>query len=338
MLKNEIGSEFWSVPVSGENQLFAQRNVSWYLSGRAALNAIIKEIRKERSVKTAMLPSWCCDSMILPFLENGIRVSFYSVCYEKGKLIQKINQGEKADILLVMDYFGYIREQAFDTMAIVIRDLTHAVFSQKDDADFYFGSMRKWAGFYTGGFAFAKDQRSLPCYSDLREADIIQKRKNAMLEKAKYIEGTTESKEYLKKFSEAEDLLDGCFNGVASLQDVSRIRQLDFLYIKEKRRENAAFLLENFHDLAVFDEIGENDCPLFVPILLDEKERDGLRRHLIKEQIYCPIHWPLTEHHCLTEKGKEIYQRELSLVCDQRYSVKDMERMVLSVKRYLSEV
>ncbi|MBR4288920.1 MAG: hypothetical protein IKT50_05750 [Clostridia bacterium] len=332
---NEIGSEFWSVPTSQKNGLFSYRNVSWHLSGRAALNAIIKEIKKERSAKTAALPSWCCDSMILPFLENGISVSFYSVCYEDGRLCQTVEQGEKADIVLVMDYFGYLSHNTVFTDGVVIRDLTHTVFSEEDpQGDFCFGSLRKWAGFYSGGFAFAKDGRSIPCYSDPRGEEIVQKRKEAMLEKAEYISGKTESKDFLHGFSQAEELLDSCFDGAADPRDVHLIGQLDIPCIKEKRRKNAEFLLEHFRDLAVFKEIGEKDCPLFVPILLDKKTRDGLKWHLIENRIYCPVHWPLTQHHGLTKKEAEIYEKEISLVCDQRYTIEDMKRIVFSVKSY----
>lgn len=45
---------------------------------------------------------------------------------------------------------------------MVIRDITHSIFSKEyHDADYYFGSLRKWAGFKTGGFAYGEWKKSL---------------------------------------------------------------------------------------------------------------------------------------------------------------------------------
>ena len=63
------------------------------------------------------------------------------------------------------------------------------------------------------------------------------------------------------------------------------------------------------------------DCPLFVPVLLEN--RDKVRKHLTENKIYCPVHWPKPEG-----ADSNIYDMELSLICDQRYGVNDMERIV----------
>jgi hypothetical protein len=54
---------------------------------------------------------------------------------------------------------------------------------------------------------------------------------------------------------------------------------------------------------------------------------------LIREQIYCPIHWPKSPYH--GDCG-ELYDRELSLICDQRYDLTDMARMVGVIQRYFN--
>ena len=75
--RQEIGSEFWDIPLStSENSVFGD-DTAWFLSGRSALEAIIADIKKQRNVRRAWLPSWCCDSMILPFVKNEINVQFY---------------------------------------------------------------------------------------------------------------------------------------------------------------------------------------------------------------------------------------------------------------------
>ncbi len=75
-MKREIGGEFWEV--GRENNIFPDTTV-WFASGRAALKAIIKDIKAKDRVETVALPLWCCDSMIISFVDEGIKVSFYPV-------------------------------------------------------------------------------------------------------------------------------------------------------------------------------------------------------------------------------------------------------------------
>ena len=64
----EIGSEFWDIPVSEERNDLFPNYTQWYLSGRSALQAIIKELQ---NLHTVAMPSWCCDSMVKPFIDAG---------------------------------------------------------------------------------------------------------------------------------------------------------------------------------------------------------------------------------------------------------------------------
>ncbi len=318
-MRCEIGSEFWNVPVSDDNNFFLNET-RWFASGRSALYAIIRE----NHFKTVLLPDFCCDSMIKPFIDSGITVRFYPAfsCLEDLD----------ADAALIMDCFGYTGHSGRGNFkGIVIRDLTHSVFSTKyDDADYYFGSLRKWAGFYTGGFAWGLKQ-PVAYEQDLK--DYVALRQVAMEAKAAYISGQTDSKDYLNQFSRAEDMLEELCVAPACNADVERAKMLDIDSICKQRRSNASILLNAFSDIAIFPEMRKTDCPLFVPILVDD--RDALRRHLIEKEIYCPVHWPISECHKLSKETEAFYNRELSLVCDQRYTEQDMLRMVDVIKEFL---
>ena len=69
-------------------------------------------------------------------------------------------------------------------------------------------------------------------------------------------------------------------------------------------------------------------------VLVPNGKREALRHHLIRNEIYCPIHWPVSGYHELNERTGYIYQNELSLICDQRYSVKDMNRIIETIKTF----
>ena len=76
----EIGSEFWDVPTCDDRNFLFPNGTKWFLSGRSALKAIIADIQQgDKQVNSISLPSWCCDSIIRPFLEEGIDVVFYPV-------------------------------------------------------------------------------------------------------------------------------------------------------------------------------------------------------------------------------------------------------------------
>lgn len=333
----EIGSEFWDVPISTSCNKVFPRQAGWFLSGSSALQAIIKELK---CVQTVALPSWCCHTMIKPFVDAGMEVSFYPVYFDNG-LVQEINCN--TDVLFLMDYFGYTAKQPdlSNYKGIIIRDVTHSIFSSSySDADYYFGSLRKWCGIYTGGYAWAKDGHSLKVeatdnlgYASLRE--------KAMHLKKCYITGCLDEKGqkvtdkgYLKLYEEAEDILDsiGIVNG--DERDIWSANHLDVAFIKSHRRANAEVLRKAFSDILIFSEMKDTDCPLFVPILIPEGRRDELRRYLISKDIYCPVHWPISELHRLDDKTRYLYEDELSLVCDQRYDTDDMRRIADAIKEF----
>ena len=249
----------------------------------------------------------------------------------------KINQewSFDSDVLFLIDYFGYTGSppDLSGYKGIVIRDVTHSLLSNSyKDADYYFGSLRKWAGFWTGGFAWGIQPCALP-----ENVPYAHLRKTAMEQKQQYIAGETGCKGYLSIFSEAEEVLEQYAPAGASARDVQLAQTMDVAFIKKRRQANAKVLLDAFSDMAVFPNPVEKDCPMFVPILVPDGKRDALRRYLIENAIYCPVHWPISAYHVLDERTETLYENSLSLVCDQRYTETDMLRMVETIKKFWKE-
>lgn len=329
----EIGSEFWNVPVIEENSGLFPETTQWYISGRSALQAIITDLEGAGNV---LLPAWCCDSIIKPFIDAGMDVNFYPV-YWQDSLVQEINQD--SDVLLVMDYFGYTGQQPDMSCykGTIIRDVTHSIFSTKYyDSDYYFGSLRKWCGVWTGGYAWTNDGRKLQS-GKMDCSEYVTLREKAMHQKADYINCVKKDKGYLRIFDEAEEYLETVGIAPAESRDITLADYLDVEMIVERRRANAMVLRKAFADWLVFAETKAADTPMFVPILVPDGKRDALRHHLINHEIYCPVHWPLSSFHKLDEETKRIYENELSLVCDQRYTEDDMYRMVEIIKRFMED-
>lgn len=330
----EIGSEFWDVPIATIGNALFPESTQWYLSGRSALQAIIKEMH---STRTVSMPSWCCDSMVKPFIDAGMEVHFYPVYWRDG-LIQEISLD--SDVLFLMDYFGYTghNPDLSGFRGIVIRDITHSVFSTAySDADYYFGSLRKWCGVWTGGYAWTRDGHSL-IMENSDDIGYVPLREKAMNLKNSYIHrwGVTD-KGYLKLFDEAEDALEHVGIAPAVDRDVFLANAMDIERIRKQRRTNADILRKAFPDWLIFPNLSENDTPMFVPILVPDGKRNNLRRYLIENDVYCPVHWPVSECHKLNERTDFLYESELSLVCDQRYTEEDMGRMVGIIEMFMGE-
>lgn len=328
----EIGSEFWNVPISDKENCIFPIDTHWFISGTAALESIIIDIMATKRIVSAALPSWCCNCMVTPFLKHGISVVYYPV-YMKDSVLTCDYSAVSADCWLLISYFGYTSQvNVGEPTGVIIRDVTHSIFSKTiEDADYYFGSLRKWAGFYTGGYAWSEGcslDNPIPACDEA----YVALRKSAMDLKKTYIQGETESKNYLALFEQGEDYLDHCDPMQAYTPDIELAQHLNTKAIKEQRRKNASVLLDSLKTWAIFPEVREEDCPLFVPILLEQKKRDALRNYLKLRNIYCPIHWSVDPEHRLTELTADLYEREISIVCDQRYNENDMLLILKTIK------
>lgn len=311
----EIGSEFHKMPVESGRGLAYPRQGSLVFSGRTAIESVLKKIPNARSV---LIPSYCCDSMIVPFRDAGIEVKHYSVSWADGL---KIELDGSADILLWCNYFGY-RNEMPDFNGIVIEDITHSFLSEKqchERSDFLVASLRKWEPIYCGGYSSVNVAETAP--SD----KFVEGKSSAMNLKAEYLQDLDEGKKpkFLQMFAESNEWLADNYSRL-SIDSWSKeyLLHVDVENQRNVRRQNARVLYEGLKGKVCFLFPEENmDCPLFVPILLEN--RDEVRRYLTSNKIYCPVHWPKPD-------GAEsnIYDMELSLICDQRYGLNDMERIV----------
>lgn len=340
----EIGSEFWLETEHIERNIVPQKTL--VLSGRTAIDVIIKDILKTRKVRNVYMPAYCCDSMISPFIRNGIKVDLYDLEFNDG-LHYIVDENRQVDIFYVTNYFGYENTIANDVIdhfkqkgAIIIYDKTHSLFMTNDKtdaiADYMFTSVRKWMGAVCGAVV---DKQKGRFDLVLKDYPYLQCKIDAMREKARYINGDTtiDKHHFLDKYGEFGHHLSEEYQGYR-MDDISiRIwQQSDKVAIRKQRRENAAVLhLEK--GLQFIGKLSANSCPIFVPILLESTEkRNAVRRNLLENKIYCPIHWPKNVLVTSEMKVNNIFDTELSLICDQRYTESDMERIITVINKALT--
>jgi dTDP-4-amino-4,6-dideoxygalactose transaminase len=350
---SEIGSIFWEADVnSGNYNHFEDDHDSQYfLSGRTALDYIIRDIAAKNVFKSVYMPSYCCRSMIVPFLKNNIKVVFYDVVIdEKNGYKYNIDDGIKCDAVLVIQYFGSICRGAEALAGIyksygknVIEDATHSIFTDapyNKFSDYVFTSFRKWSGLTAGAAAFKINGDFLIKKPEALNENYITIREKVLSMKKQYmVNNNIDKKEFLDMHNVNEESLYNDYSDYTISDGIMRsIRTLDIKKIKKQRLSNARYLLRSLkgHDdiRFVINDITENDCPFYVPIYIANGKRDQLKEFLSGKKIYCPSHWPLSEQHLISREARVMYDNSLSLVCDQRYKDEEMEVIASAVNDF----
>lgn len=358
MGSKEIGSYFEE---SLSNELCKEKSIydfllnrkykdfTFTISGRSAIELALKNILKEKKIKKAFLPSYSCISMTQPFLDNDIEVEYYEVSIDSSdgfEMFFDVNKLNENNIFLFMDYFG-IQKKSIEldrilhsvkiNGGVIIEDITHSIFSKHEinpNIDYQICSIRKWLAVASGGLLYSCKEDII--FKPTRVPnEKINKKVDAMKNKKKYLSGQTQDKENFLIGNAAFDnalIRLNCENTLDdySLKVLKQTSLKEFCYI---RNRNASYLVQNIDTKSKvyfpFSCISATDIPLFIPIIIDAKIRDNLRKKFIEEGIYLPVHWP--------EKISEvntINTIELSLVCDQRYNLSDMRRIVDIINNY----
>lgn len=338
----EIGSEFsYEEKQNGHGIKLTIEDAeeTFVFSGRTAIETVLKN---EPAIHKAMLPSYCCDSMIEPFRRSGIEISFYSVQYENGLHID-INVSEDVDCILWCNYFGFNVpmpdfSQFIKNGGIIMEDITHSLFSVHPfhkQSHYLVASIRKWEPVFCGGYVASLQRKMKYVPYQLPQEQFISDKKKAMKDKKCFLadDSTKRKEEFLELFSKSNSWLAEKYSGLTIDQESHDY--LCSVNVKEqinKRKQNARCLyqyLEQIENVECLFDKDAMDCPLFVPVIIRNGKRDYVRKKLIENQIYCPVHWPKPK-----ENGCEsnLYDIELSLICDQRYDLNDMKRMISVLK------
>lgn len=356
MLK-EIGSEFWTnCSPCGKCGCEWPNAENWSvrecLSGRVALDYIVERLVEEGKTSVYM-PSYCCHTMIEPFLKHNVKVSFYDVVPTESGLKRAFDPNHDCDVVFLLDYFGFVdvetkeiaKEQQLKGKQ-VIYDATHSIYSYFNytDCDYVFGSYRKWMD-VNCGFVAVKGNAVIDFGTDWKQFDAYIDIRTRLFDlKSRYMnDEDVDKQQFLTWINEAEEMLEhGYYHTLPDQRSLCVLKQTDYTYLVQSRRHNAKILMKGIADLAdkrvrcLVSKLGTYDTPLFVPISVQSEHRDKLRRYLIENNIYCPVHWPLSELHTISKAANEVYQSELSLLCDQRYDCSDMCKIVETIKEYLT--
>ncbi len=354
MTYSEIGSYYW---LDGSEKTQLKSSLDWLprvedscftFSGRNAIDIAVQDILANHDIHEIFIPSYCCVSMIQSFVDRGLKINFYSVTYKNNQFRYTIPNANENSIVLIMSYFGLNSSTEYEAIeilhkrnAIIIEDISHSLlrkqpFSKR--SDYLVASLRKWFAIPSGGWVGKKNGLiGHKPYIDSNHA--VEEKINGMHEKYDYLVGRINSKEnYLLTQAKFDnDLIHA--DRMLKIDDTSLgiLGSIDVENVVLQRRNNVKILINKLSDLngvvlkLPFCNLIE-DTPLFLPIFMKTEDRDSLRNYLVNKGIYCTVHWPE-----IMGAPIGIRKNELSIICDQRYSEKDMSTIADAIHQWYSE-
>lgn len=318
-------------------------NVVYLDSGRSAIRYLTSQLSEQDEV---LLPEFICESVINCFKKD--KISFYKVSAnfvaDVDDLRRKITT--KTKIVFLMHYFGVLQPKgvlseisdlAKKYGCVIIEDATHSLFTDKNTiGDYVISSIRKWMPIPKGGILFVVRDKLHIQSLDLKKSTDNEKAYGMVL-KDLFLKGILDcNSEYRDIFVTCEEKLDEQ-SDIYQISDFSEYVAscIDITEIIEKRKKNYQYLSTKLERLGVVSAIRmtEDACPLV--FLLRLPERDSFRRYLMKNSIYCAVHWP-SDGIMETDRLQAIRNsRELlSLPIDQRYDKEHMDYLVEVISKY----
>lgn len=321
----------------------AARTDNWqqirYASGRTALFAILSVVSKIQSGGVA-IPNYVCDSVTKTVIDAGLSYYFYGIdetLQPNINSIIKACQGRQFSAIVLIDYFGCtdiknaaarIRKEFPDTL-LVLDDVQNYYGFTNDvnniDYDFSFTSLRKWFPVPDGAIVRCRNQELVKLLPEYDFTGRFQEYKTAgnLLKSFKPFINDDLCLELIGK---GEELLDNDYLGCASDIGKLLLEKIDTVTVAKRRKANAAVLHDGLNRLGIRHIFNPDSVQLFVPIFLDSVKRNQVRRAMFQNNIFCPIHWPYVSDEI--NGINELYDTELSLICDQRYDEDNMREIL----------
>ncbi|HOU95414.1 MAG TPA: hypothetical protein PLN06_02165 [Bacteroidales bacterium] len=353
----EFGSEFYvNEPKNDFIDLFSSFRTQKFLStGREALGLVADSISVYR--ETILIPAYCCNSMIQPFLTRGWEIHYYPLnnnfSVKEPELISLCHKYSPKAILL-MNYFGVSKTESIASRIksefrdiILIEDFTHVLFSPavftNKYIDYFAASIRKWIPIYDGAIFLSRNYLTIPEFE--QNNDFLKLRREGQQGKYNYTYCKDDALKisFRNSLKKAEQLLDSQ-NFVHSISEESFeiLKHLNINNLAYSRRNNyfhLKSLLEIVDGISIPVKYADysDTIPFSFPVLL--ANRDLVQTKFADRGLYAPVLWPLNDS-CrkVCQFSCRMADEMLSIPIDQRYNFDDIEDIASIIKSVLAEL
>jgi hypothetical protein len=357
----EIGGEFELFKKAQSTQgcdwqtILSQDEYQLLASGRDGLSMAIDYLGLMPGDQV-LFPAYLCDSVIRPFIDFGITPVFYHLNgileIDESDIKSKISLATKA--LLIIHYFGMPQsavdriQRDYPTLRL-IHDCSHSALSLwknkwlSGSGVVIVASLRKLLPVPDGGvfLAMGRPKRPLrePRFSLAYNLHLFYRWSGGMM-KHFWLRWPLFPKEwFICLFVQAEYLL-SIYPKPIRMSFLSRVllAKIDLGRVIFARRRNFNHLLAGIKNRSIvrplFSELPPDICPLGFPVIVEDRE--SLKKLLVAERIYPPIHWDLPDDIDRTVFATEshVSKHILTIPIDQRYDENDMDRVIGILKQY----
>jgi hypothetical protein len=334
----ELGSEFhWQgLPVGPF--LAWPKPVVWYLLGRHALLALLKHLGGSRNL---WLPSYFCHEVAQPWAVHVRLLRYYEDDPTRLNPEWETLMPAPDDIVLAVNYFGMRAGEPWTRWrrghkCVLVEDHTHdphSSWARSSRADYAFCSLRKLFPVPDGAILWSPTRRPLPTAPEVPCDSGSSAKLTAMLFKTDYLagRGTRALKENFRRLQ---------LSGEVQMEAVSVSAASPFTCVslaagvprrwRKMRRSNALCLARALAGWEVaqslFLRVPQGSAPFGVVLVFaSPAARDWHRENLRQHNIYCPIHWLASP--AAGVASHDLAAQILTIPCDQRYTIADMERV-----------
>jgi len=313
--------------------------------GVHSLYLILNNINFNKS-DYCILPSYLCPTILYPFKKLGIKFKFYRVNtkleIDNGHLKEMVTDNCKS--IFFINYFGFshssetlnVLKQFKQKGIIIIEDASQSFFSDFNEiiGNFYFNSFRKFLPL--DGSVIISDNKInlLPFNSYLKYLTL--KITAQFLRYMNYMSGIDLSPLFKPLFKSSESFYYKRYPAYLHKYNRHLIEKFNFEVLVSKRQEYINQLINDFSEFSFVKELPDNVVPLGYPVIC--RERDEVRKQLMNENIFCPVHWHLPDEVC-TDDFKEsthLSKKILTLPVSDSITQTHFKNYVSILKKYLN--
>ena len=288
---------------------FEKYNGKEYHDGCLKLNTArncLKYLIEARGIKRLWLSRLNCSGVLEACFKSGIDVEFFDLDSSLRPILPEEYRTE--DYVYVVNYYGQLSDIKYEHL---IWDNVQAFFEKPIDGVDTIYTCRKYFGVTDGAYL----------YSD---ATLNRKlERDESFSRITYLAGRFEKSgaEFYSAYQENENRLDSL--PLMKMSDFTEniLKSIDYESIRKKREENFSFLHEHLGKYNKL-KIRMPDGPFAYPFMID----DGglIRKELQQKKTYIAKLWP----NVVSGIEGEIAEKILPLPCDQRYTQKEMGKIV----------
>jgi hypothetical protein len=322
-------------------------NVEWLATGRMVLQALC--CRSAHGSRRIHVPAYFCPDVV-----QSLRRTCSVVVYMDSPLLPhpewETLRASADDLVLAVDYFGL---RSFDVWrdwqrshpaVLLVQDHTHSPRPDLEsirDADYAFASVRKSLPIFDGAWVVSPKGHPLPAKDAPLSEPLHQRFVHASQLKRAYLQGENPDKDaFLTMFRESEHELEEQPLAGISAGSAEDLLQLDVPELLSRRHRNARRMIKELRTgpLETFSVLPPGGPRPWNPVLRfpNRKVRDDVRRGLIEQSVFAPVHWPIEEND-LPPAYRGVVETAgclLTLPVDYRCSDTDLSR----IRRVLEEL